>query len=128
MNRSLLIVEDDPEQLATLNRWFIRAGYQVTGVRHPRNALAAAAVRPFQVALINQELPEIDGVELMYQLQRRVGNIPIVIQTYDPQAVADAETAGAFACLVKPYKKSLVEATVQDAFEQSQIEMPSVVG
>lgn len=124
MNRDLLIVEDDLDQLAMLKRWFIRAGYQVTGVRYPRHALGAAALRPFQVAVINYTLPEMNGIELMHQLRRRLGNIPTVILSYDTLAVSDAETAGAFACLGKPCMKSLLEATVKDAFDQSTVEVP----
>lgn len=124
MNRSLLIVEDNLEQLAILKRWFIRAGYQVTGVHHPRHAIAAAALRPFQVAIINLAPPEMDGIELMHSLQRRLGNIPIVIQSYNPLALSDTDSAGAFACLVKPCMKSLLEATVKDAFDQSTAEVP----
>lgn len=124
MNRSLLIVEDDPNQLAALTWWFIRAGYQVTGVAHPRRALEAASFRPFQVAIINFALPEMDGVELMHRLRPLLGDVQTVIQTHDPQAISDAEAAGAFACLVKPCKKSLLEATVKDAFEQSATEVP----
>jgi DNA-binding response OmpR family regulator len=124
MHRSLLIVEDDLNQLATLKCWFVRAGYQVTGVTHPRQALEAASFRPFQVAIINHTLPEIDGIELMRRLQRLLGDIQIVIQSYHPQAVSDAKAAGAFACLVKPCRMALLEATVEDAYERSTVELP----
>jgi len=65
---SLLIVEDDPDQLEALVRWFSCAGYEVTGVDHPHQALEAASVRQFQVALLDASLPEMDGFQLMQRL------------------------------------------------------------
>lgn len=123
MIRSLLIVEDDSDQLAVLERRFIRAGYQVVGVQHPRQALAASSLRPFQVAIINYELPEMDGIELAHHLQRRLGNLQVILQSYDALAAPDAESAGVFACLVKPVRMSLLEATVKRAFEYAEIEL-----
>jgi CheY-like chemotaxis protein len=115
MNGSLLIVEDDLEQLAILKRWFIKAGYQVTGVHHPRMALEAATLHPFRVAIVNHTLPDMDGIALMQRLRRTLGDLRVVIQSYDAHAVQDAEAAGAFACLVKPCAKSVLEATVAEA-------------
>ena len=81
MNRSLLIVEDDPEQLDALVRWFILAGYEVTGAHHPSQALEAASLRQFQVALLDANLPEMDGLQLMQRLNLHQDGIQAVILT-----------------------------------------------
>ena len=65
---AMLIVEDDPDQLEFLTRGFLRSGYQVVGVSHPRQALEAASFRQFQIALLDSSLPEMDGIELMHRV------------------------------------------------------------
>ena len=52
MSCSLLIVEDDLGQLEMVSAKFVRAGYSVVSVHHPRQALEAASFRQFQVALL----------------------------------------------------------------------------
>jgi DNA-binding NtrC family response regulator len=128
MSRSLLIVEEDSDQLALFERWFIRAGYQVVGVSHSRHALAASTLRSFDVAIISHNPPEMNGIELMHQLRLQLGSLQVVILSCDPHSVSEAEAAGAYAGLVKPFKKSLLEATVKNALEQSETEQPSLSG
>jgi DNA-binding NtrC family response regulator len=127
MQSSLLIVEDDLDQLAMLKRWFIRAGYQVTGVSHPRQALEAASFRPFQVAVINQTLPEIDGFELVRRFRGLLGNLQVVMQSYDIRPTSDPSAAEVFAYVSKPCQKSLLEATVRNAFERTELELPAMI-
>ena len=67
---SLLIVDDDPDQLDILSRIFPRSDYYVVAVNHPRRALEAASSQQFQVALLDLSLPDMDGIELMQRLQR----------------------------------------------------------
>ena len=69
MNRSLLIVEHDPDELDILTCSLIEAGYQVVSVHHPRQALEAASFRQFQVALLDASLLEMDGLELLHCLR-----------------------------------------------------------
>lgn len=118
MNRSLLIVEDDLDQLDALTRWFTRAGCRVTAAHHPRQALAAATLHPFQVALVNHALPEIDGIELTRQLRALLHDVQVIVLSDEADAVPKAKAAGAVACLIKPCKKALLEATVEDVFER----------
>ena len=123
MNRSLLIVEDDPEQLDALVRWFILAGYEVTGVDHPSQALEAASLRQFQVALLDASLPEMDGLLLMQRLNLHQDGMQVIILSGRDNLEQRAKTEGAFACLVKPCKLALMQATVEDAFEQARDEL-----
>lgn len=118
MNRSLLIVEDDRDQLDAATRWFIEAGCQVLGVAHPRQALQAASFRQFQVALLDASLPEMDGLELMQRLKRIQDAVQVVILSGYQYPEQRAKADGAFACLVKPCRMALLEATVENAFER----------
>jgi DNA-binding NtrC family response regulator len=119
VNCSLLIVEDDPDQLEALVRWFIRAGYEVTGVDHPNKALEAASFRRFQVALLDATLPELDGFMLMQRLQQPQDWMQFIILSGQDNLERRANAEGVFACLAKPFKLALLQATVESALERA---------
>ena len=95
MNNSILIVEDDPEQLDVLTRRFIQTGCRVVAVHHPRQALAAASFRPFRVALLDARLPEIDGLDLMQRLKRIQHDIQVIILADHDYSMQRARSEGA---------------------------------
>src|SRR3972149_3590856 len=115
MPPSLLIVEDDLGQLDFLTAHFIRAGYRVVGVDHPRRALEAASFRQFQVALVDASLPEMDGLELMQRMKRTQDDMQVVILSGYEYPEWRSKLDGAFACLVKPCKLRLLETAVAEA-------------
>lgn len=117
---SLLIVEDNDDQLQIYQRRFTRAGYRVVAVRHPRQALAAAYNREFQVAILDASLPEFDGFELLQRLRRIQDELQFVIVSAFPYQELRAKADGAAACLVKPCSLKLLEVTVEGAYQRSQ--------
>lgn len=125
MNRSLLIVEDDPDQLEAVTRCFIQAGYQVLSVAHPRQALQAASFQQFQVALVDASLPEMDGLELMHRLKGTQDGVQVVILSGCEYPIWRAKAEGAFAWLLKPCSRELLKTTVEHAFDCAIDEMPA---
>jgi DNA-binding NtrC family response regulator len=125
MSRSLLIVEDDLDQLEMSSAKFVRAGYRVVSVQHPRQALGAASLQQFQVGLLDASLPEMDGLELMHRLQRIQDGIQVVFLSGYEYPVGRAKADGAFAWLTKPCTLALLEATVKHAFECTMDELPA---
>jgi DNA-binding NtrC family response regulator len=112
---SLLIVDDDPDQLDILSRNFPRNDYQVVAVSHPRRALEVASRQQFQVALLDLSLPEIDGIELMQRLQRTQESLQVIILSGYDYPSSNAKADGAFAVLTKPCSLALLKATVTRA-------------
>ena len=129
MNRSLLIVDDDIDQLSTLARWFSGRGYNVVTANHPRRALVAASGGQFQAALVDASLPEIDGLELMKRLKRLQNDLPVIILSgYDCSGYETREnwsnTDSPFACLTKPCDLGLLEKTIEEAIDRAAEESP----
>ena len=116
---SLLIVEDDLDTLDALSRWFIRTGFDVTPVFHPRQALSAATIKPFHVALIDYTLPEMDGLCLCQRLQRIVRDLRVILLAShaDPVLHGAAVDARVFSCVLKPFRLTDVERAVESALE-----------
>jgi DNA-binding NtrC family response regulator len=120
LEASLLIVEDDQELLNTFARWFIRRGYAVTAVRHPRQALGASSVRSYDVAVLDYTLPEQSGIELMKNLRRRIAGLQVILLSgqADPLYENEAIASGAFAFFCKPCALSELEAAIERALEE----------
>jgi DNA-binding NtrC family response regulator len=130
LNPSLLIVDDDMDQLSTLSRWFSRRGYHVVTANHPRQALVAVGAGQFHAAIVDASLPEIDGLDLMKRLKRLQYNLPVIILSgYDFSNHAAPEnwssTDSAFACLMKPCDLGLLETTVTHAMYRRIDELPT---
>lgn len=118
LDRSLLIVEDDPDQLERLTQWFIRAGYQVVSAWHPQQALAAASARKFQAALVDASLPEIDGLEFTHRLKRLQPALQVVLLSAHGCPRQEAKLHGAVACLGERCRLDVVQDAVDEAFER----------
>jgi DNA-binding response OmpR family regulator len=123
MNNSILIVEDDPEQLDVLTRRFIQAGHRVVAVHHPRQALEAASCRLFQVALLDASLPEIDGLDLMQRLKRIQHDIQVIILAGGDYCERRAKSEGALYCVSKPCQLRLLDSLVANAFRRAVNEL-----
>jgi len=119
MKRALLIVDDNPDQVNLLAQWFTRDGWCVVGVGHPRQALQAASLQQFHVALLDLSLPEMDGIQLMQRLMRNQEVLQVILLSGYEYPASEAKAAGAYACLTKPCNLTLLKARVIEAFKQT---------
>jgi len=115
----ILLVDDDRESTELLCRRLLRSGFEVTELNHPRQALEAASLRDFDVAVLDRSLPEIDGVRLMQMLRGHNADLQVVFLSGhdDPEKKTDALSCGAFAYLTKPCRMAEIVATVERAIE-----------
>lgn len=58
----LLLVDDEPNVLSALRRVFVSAPYDIEVYTEPAEALSAAKLRDFDLALSDYRMPEVDGV------------------------------------------------------------------
>lgn len=119
----LLIVEDEPDQLEIFSRLFVRGGYAVTAVHHPRQALEAATFKRFRAALVDYGLPEMNGLELIERLNLLLPDFQAVLLTdRDDQTLIHQEDGwSSYACLTKPCRLSRVQAVVKEVLEATAL-------
>lgn len=113
MSRSLLLVEHNPKQLGALARRFIRAGYDVVALGHPRQALEAASFRQFRVAVVDAGH---DGLDLVRRLRPVQHALQAVVLSGDECPDDQHRPDGLSDWFVKPCRWSQLEAAVQRAF------------
>jgi DNA-binding response OmpR family regulator len=103
----VLIVEDDADINATLQAAMSMAGYDSVGVLTGEDAFAEVQRRCPDLVLLDQMLPDIDGVEICRRLRvaPRTKRVPIVFLTAraDEEARVRGLSAGADDYVVKPF-------------------------
>lgn len=112
---TVLILEDDEDQLLMLMRQLHSAGWTVVGVHSPVRALELADQRQFHVALVDIDLPGVSSEQVVRELREKQNQLPIVLLTPMNGGTATTEPTGAFCVLKKPYRPGEVEAVIEDA-------------
>ena len=86
---TLLIVDDDPVALALLAEVLVGEGYVVRAASGGAACLELAAREPFELAIVDLRMPDMDGLEVIRRLAVIRPGIPIIILT----AFAGIDTA-----------------------------------
>ncbi|MCA9614873.1 MAG: response regulator [Sandaracinus sp.] len=102
--RGVLVVEPDPDLQHKFARWLTVAGNRVVGTSSGDGALALAARWPVDLAFVAEDLPGMDGLEVVRRLlDLRPSTRVILLATEDgPEVQQAARVAGARACARKP--------------------------
>lgn len=114
---TVLVVEDEPLNADIVSRLLTEDGFAVDIVRDGASALAAIALRPPDIVLLDWMLPRVSGIEVCERLKRDPNTrlIPIVMLT----GLADREhrlagiAAGADDFLRKPFDLEELRARVR---------------
>ena len=117
----ILVVDDDPGLLRLLTIRLRSQKYEVEPAENAAKALAAVARFRPDLVITDLRMPEMDGISLLRELQRRWPSLNIILLTAHgtiPDAVK-ATQAGAFAFLTKPVEKEQLLEEVQRALKTS---------
>ncbi len=125
-----LLVIDDHEDLALALSATLSAarfaGITLTVERHNRaaSALEHAEAHPIDVAVVDIQLPDMSGVQLLRSLKMARPHCEIIIMTgFATMGVAiDALHAGAFAFVEKSFRPEELIATVEQALRKAQLQ------
>ena len=119
MTKSILLVEDEALHRITLHDNLENAGYQIHSAENGQQALDLLAKQLFPVALIDIRLPDISGLELLYELRSRQPDCSVILMTGQSsvEAAVAAMRDGAYDYLAKPFKVDLLLLRVERAFQ-----------
>ena len=116
---SILLVDDDREFTAVLDRWLTKKGFTVTSMFEPERALEAACHCSYDVAVLDRSFPNIKGFQLMQLLVGRMPNLQVIFLTgcgdhWDREVAC---SCGAFAYLMKPCRLDEVQSVIEQALQ-----------
>ena len=79
MSPRVLVVDDEPDELALITRHLRRLGYDVVAVKSAEEALASPELDSVDVAVVDLRLPGMGGWQLIEVLRVRRPGLPVVV-------------------------------------------------
>src|SRR5882724_6335136 len=120
---TVLIVDDEPSNVASLEKSFLREGMRVLTAEGAKTALEAARTHRVHVVLTDLMMPGTTGVELLRALKQVSPDTEVVVMT----AYGTVETAvqamrdGAYDFVEKPLKRIGIVKSVRKAAERQSL-------
>jgi CheY-like chemotaxis protein len=121
----LLVVDDNDFNRDILGRAVTRQGHTFADASDGQNALAALQVEPFDLVLLDVNMPGLDGTEVLRQIKGdlRLRHIPVImISAMDEIAmVVRCIEMGAEDYLPKPFDPVLLKARIGACLEKKRL-------
>ena len=121
---SVLVIDDEPELLASIRKILNRAGISVkTASNAEEGLLALSGVEPPSLVLTDLRMPGLGGLDVLRAVRQKHPDIPVIVVT----AYASLETAiaaireGAYDYLPKPFGPDQLLVVVERALDRRQL-------
>jgi len=118
----IVVVDDDPGMAQALKRLLEASGFQAAVFRSSEALLESGAVATAACMILDINLPGLSGFELTQQIRASGHKVPFIFITAyeDSEVRAQAQKAGAVACLTEPFPAKELLAAITTAIEPSQ--------
>ena len=123
----VLLIEDDEQIRELLEGRLVREGYEIRAAPTGRAGLALLETIIFDAALIDINLPDMTGIEVLEALKRRDTEIDAVMMTGSPEVdtAVQALRLGAYDYLIKPLEwvslQHLMKRIVERRYLQAEV-------
>lgn len=100
----ILLVDDDTSSLEVLSEVLTRAGYEILSAMNGYEALTIAQENSIELAILDFNLPDTTGAELLQQIKQFHPDVPVIIMSANTsqQIKLDVFEAGAYTFIAKP--------------------------
>lgn len=110
----ILIVDDEALALARLKRMLNTLGYEdIVEADNAQSALEAVKETPFDLVLLDINMPQTSGLELGYELRYHQEDLAIIFQTAYEEHALKAFDIGAVGYLVKPFSMEQLQQSIE---------------
>ena len=122
-----MIVDDDPNFRMSLKDILEEKGYAVTTAKDGKEAIAIAKERPEDIAIIDMQLPFLNGLETFLELKKIHPELHAIIITAYKEEMKDlveqALASGAYACIYKPFDPKKIVEMVEEIVKKKKKEV-----
>ena len=122
-NPRVLIVDDEPSVLITTRVILEQEGYAVETATGGEAALALIADHNFDLVLTDLNMPRVDGLAVLAEVQRRSPNTATIMITgyASVQSALDAVQLGASEYLMKPVEIPQLKLAIKRSLERKRL-------
>ncbi|CAK7022001.1 response regulator transcription factor [Kerstersia gyiorum] len=123
----IAVLEDDPSQGAQMQQTLLQAGFRCTLFRDGSSMLAAVRSQSFDLLILDWNLPNMDGEEVLKKIRSRHGvALPIIFVTSrtDENDLARGLQSGADDYITKPWRKVELLARIRALLRRVYPEEP----
>ncbi len=122
-SNNILVVDDDINLLEVIGMRLETAGYIVTTVTNEDDAVSAVKEKVFDIAILDLQLAEGDGISLMEEIHLISIDLPVIILTAHGsiESAVGAMKKGAFNYLTKPFDHRELLLQIERAIESRKL-------
>lgn len=117
----ILIVDDYIENLKVLGSYLLQKGIQVTPATKGSQAILLAQSKPFDLILLDIQMPEMDGYEVckILKSEDRTKDIPVIFLSArnDSQDIVKGFNVGAVDYITKPFNSDEILSRIKNHLE-----------
>ena len=115
VDKDVLLVDDDKDTCASMSDIFLDIGYTVDTAYDGKSALALSELHQYRLALLDYNMPGMDGLELCRRLKNSQPSIVVaLISAFNSIARTVAAEAGVRCSLLKPVNFSILMPLVAE--------------
>jgi DNA-binding NtrC family response regulator len=117
----IIVVDDDAVTCRLLVEVLERDGLAAVGETDPRQVLARLSTEPVDLAILDVQMPEMNGLVLLQEIRRRCPAMPIIVMTGfgSVGSAVQAIASGAVDYLSKPMDVDEIRAAVHRALNRN---------
>ncbi len=119
----IALLEDDISQTELLTHWLRTAGHHIRAFEQGADLLRALAQESFDAVLLDWNLPELSGFDVLREVRQRLhATVPVILYTARDQEedVVRALRAGADDYLVKPARRMELLARLESVTRRAR--------
>ncbi|MDL2285490.1 sigma-54 dependent transcriptional regulator, partial [Desulfovibrio sp. OttesenSCG-928-F07] len=113
----VLILDDERNYLLVLTALLEDAGYKVTSINDPHNALAFLDESEVDVVVTDMKMPGLSGLEVLEHIKKNFPHIPVLVMTAfgSIESAVEVMKIGAFDYITKPFSNDELLLSVHNA-------------
>jgi len=115
----LLVVDDNPDILQILSSMITLFGHGVDEASDGLEAIGLLQTGRYDVVVTDADMPRVDGRQLCRFVKAQRPDIHVIGMSGDLSALKEMETAGADACLPKPFGLDELQSAIEKQFQAS---------
>ena len=115
----LLMVDDEVKFLESISKRLVLKNFDVTTASNGKEAIASAEIGLFDVAVVDFQMPGMDGAQVLKALKDKHKYLEIIMLTGHAtvDSAVECTKLGAFKFLEKPYAFEKLVEVIKEAYE-----------